>query len=1615
MAGELYLAGEGLARGYLNRPGLTAERFTADPFGTPGSRMYRTGDLVRRRADGVLEFLGRADGQVKLRGFRIEPGEIESALAGHPDVAAAAVVVREDGPGVPRLVAYVLPAGDRVPDPDGLRARAASVLPAHMVPAAFVAVASLPRTVNGKLDQKALPAPDLTGSGAGRRLRSPREDLLCEAFAAVLDVRDVGVDDDFFALGGHSLLAMRLAARIRTALGAEVSLRTVFDAPTPARLAERLAAGGPAAPGARPAPAVRTRPERLPLSSAQQRLWVLYRVEGPSPTYNIPSAWSLTGDLDVAALRAAVHDLAERHETLRTVFPEEDGRAFQRVLDPRALRVPFLVEDVAPERVADRLAEAGAYGFELDREPPLRVRVFRTGEREWAVLLLLHHIAGDEWSEAPLHRDLALAYAARAAGRSPGWAPLPLRYADYTLWQREVLGDERDPGSRAARQIAYWRQALDGLPEEIALPADRTRPPEASHRGGAADLSLDAELAADLHRLAREHGVSVFMVLQAAVATLLTRLGAGHDIPLGSPVSGRTDAALEDLVGFFLNTLVLRIDTSGDPAFRELLARVRETDLSAFDHQDVPFERLVEVLNPRRSLARHPLFQVMVVYLASAGDETELFGTRSRRVEVAQASAKFDLSFDFVERADGDGVDGVLEYSTDLFDHATARSFAGRLRRILRAVAADPGVTVGRVGILGEDERRRLADGWHSRPPQGEPTTVPALFDACVRAWPDAPAVASDGVELSYAELDARSSRLARLLIGHGAGPERLVALALPRTARFLEAVLAVHRSGAGYVPLDPGAPAGRTARILADARPVLTLTTTALAGALPPGTAPLVLDDAGTASRIAAQDAAPVTDAERTAPLGPRHPAYVIHTSGSTGRPKGVVVTHESLGHLFRSHRETLYAPAVAATGRRHLRAGHAWPFFFDASWQPQLWLLDGHCVHVVSEEVRRDPELLAAAVVRHGFDFLEVTPSLFAQMAGSGLLRGGDCPLAVAGVGGEAVPAALWRRLASLRGTEVFNLYGPTESTVDALVARVGDSDRPLVGRPVAGTRAHVLDGLLQPVPPGVPGELYLSGGGLARGYLGSPGPTAERFVADPFGPPGSRLYRTGDLARWTRDGHVDFLGRADQQVKIRGFRIEPAEIESALTRHPAVRQALVTVRREDARRLLVAYAVTTGAERPDAAALRAHLAALLPDHMVPAAVVPLERFPELANGKLDRSALPAPDFSALSSGRPPATERERALCAVFAEVLGLQRAAADDDFFVLGGDSIVAMQLVSRARAAGLRISPRQVFRHRTPAGLGAVAETVAATAVPAEDDGTGSVPLTPVMHWLRELGGPISTYHQAALVRTPAGLDRRGLTAVLQALVDRHDMLRATLVRPSPGDAGEWSLHVPRPGTVDAADLIDRVDVSSLGARALGETVREQAHAARALLDPDAGDMVRAVWFDAGGAPGRLLLMAHHLVVDGVSWRVLLPDLAAAWRDVSAGRPVRLDRVETSFARWSRLLAELAVCPDREAELPLWTAVLDGGADPFPLLREPDPDRDTTAALRELELRLPPELTGPLLSAVPAAFGRVSTTYCWRGSPWRSRTTAAAAATTPGRRCWSIWRLTAGRRI
>ena len=1238
--GELYLAGDGLARGYLGQPGRTAERFVADPN---GGRMYRTGDLVRRRADGTIEFLGRADQQVKIRGFRIEPGEVEAALMADPGVTRAVVVARED-----RLVAYTVGTAD----PARLRA----VLPEYMVPSAIVVLPELPLNANGKLDRRALPAPEVTTTT--RVARTPAEQALCELFADVLGVPGVGPDDGFFTLGGHSLLATRLVSRIRGLLGVEVPIRAVFDAPTPARLAELL----DAARESRPALVPVKRPEVLPLSFAQQRLWFLDRLSGPSPTYNLPWAWRLTGRVDVEALQAALGDVVARHEALRTIVVEERGVPHQVVL-----------EDASPVlNQAGDLAEAAGYCFAIDREIPLRASLLSDGPEDHVFLLLVHHIAGDGWSLPPLKRDLNTAYAARSRGEAPQWTPLPVQYADYTLWQRGMFTDILE------RQAAFWRDTLAGIPDELALPTDRPRPAQSTNRGGAVSFTVPADVQRGLRELAHGSDASTFMVLQATLAALLTRLGAGTDIPLGTPVAGRTDHALDDLAGFFVNTLVLRTDTGGDPTFRELLARVREASLAAYAHQDLPFEHLVELLNPARSLARHPLFQVMLAVYHSAGGRDKLLGLDSSYVDTGLRQAKFDLSFDLVETPDG--IEADLEYSLDLFDEATARTLTDRLVRLMTAVVADPDRPLSRLDVLDSLERQEILDWGTGERLEIEAETVVEQLARQVALTPAATALSDASRSVTFAEFDAHTDRLARWLTAAGAGPERIVALVLPRSAAVVEAIFGVFKAGAAYLPIDPDQPDDRIAAVLADAG-ALVLTTRALASRVPDA---LLLED--------------VTDSDEVlTPPAPSSPAYVIYTSGSTGKPKGVVVPHSGLVNLFHSHRETLYRPAG-----RQLRVGHAWAFAFDASWQPQLWMLDGHEVHVVDDDTRRDPARLAQVVRDRGLNFLELTPSHFQQLAAAGVIEDGSCALSVVGVGGEAVSQTLWETLRSLPGTEAYNLYGPTEATVDSLVGRVRDASRPVVGRPVHNARAYVLDGGLQLVPAGVPGELYLAGSGLARGYLGRAGLTADRFVADPFGPPGERMYRTGDLVRW-RDGQLEYLGRTDDQVKIRGFRIEPGEIEAVLSRHEDVAEALVVVREDrPGDKRLVGYVLGD----VDPASLRVFASRTLPEYMVPAAIVTLPSFPVTPNGKLDRAALPVPEFG-VRGGRKPTTPLEKTLCEVFAEVLEVPDVGLDDDLFALGGHSMLLVVLRTRiAERLGAAIPIAEFFRTPTVAGLSAL---------------------------------------------------------------------------------------------------------------------------------------------------------------------------------------------------------------------------------------------------------------------------------------------------------------------
>ncbi|MFB6583674.1 amino acid adenylation domain-containing protein [Streptomyces sp. NPDC056402] len=1294
-AGELYIAGSQLARGYHGRPGLTAERFVACPFGGTGARMYRTGDLVRCRPDGQLEYLGRADDQVKVRGYRVELGEIESALAGHPTVGQAAVVVREDRPGDRRLVGYVVPDGGSCEQAE-LRAHLAVGLPDYMVPGVIMSLDALPLTANGKVDRNALPAPDLSSLSSGTAPRTPQEEALCALFADVLGMDRVGIDDSFFDLGGHSLLATRLVSRVRSELDVELAVRAVFEAPTVAGLVERLGRSG----GARQALGVRRRPERIPLSPAQRRLWFLNRLEGPNATYNLPLAARFLGSMDLPALTAALADVVSRHESLRTVFPDTDGHPHQLVLDAVTAAPQPVVTVTTSEELDRELAEAASRGFDLATEVPLRVHLFSLGTDEHVLLLVLHHIAGDGWSMAPLSGDLSQAYRARVAGVAPDWEPLPVQYADYTLWQREILGHEDDPSSELARQLDFWTGTLAGIPEELALPTDRPRPPVASYRGGNVPLHIPPRVHERLVELARTTGASAFMVVQAALASLLHRLGGGEDIPVGTVIAGRTDSALDDLVGFFVNTLVLRTDVSGNPTFEELVRRVKEADLVAYAHQDIPFERLVETLNPARSLARHPLFQVMLAFQNNSQGSVELPGLMTSGQPVGIDVAKFDLSFYLGEIFTDDGkpagLSGSIEYATDLFDRETAQTIGSRLARILEELTAAPQEPVGAAELLTPEERRQLLTEWNDTAAAVPEQTVPELFQAQAAATPEAPAVLAGEVVLSYAELDARANRLARFLIARGAGPEQFVALALPRTEQMVVALLAILKSGAAYVPVDPDYPQDRIAFMLTDARPSLVLTARAVSPALPaPGaTTPatwLVLDDPELERELAATSDAPVSDAERRAALHGQHPAYAIYTSGSTGRPKGVVVPHRAVADFAVWAAEEMGPQRLA-----HVLASTS--LNFDVSVFELLGpLLSGGCVEIVRD--------VAVLQERDGWagSLISGVPSALAAVAQN--VRSVHASTVV--LAGEGLPPHTAEAIrTAFTDCELANIYGPTEATVYATAwwADGPVSATPPIGRPVRNTRVFVLGPDLRLVPPGVPGELYLAGEHLARGYLGRPGLTAERFVAHPHGGAGERMYRTGDLVRWRPDGQLEYLGRADDQVKIRGFRIELGEIEAVLARHEGVAQCAVVVREDGpGERHLVGY-VVPAAGPVDPAELRKHIGTDLPNYMLPSAIVVLDALPLNPNGKLDRKALPSPDLSSRQEGRGPRNPQEEILCALFAELLKVDRVGIDSSFFELGGDSIVSIQLVSRIRSVlGVKLSNRAVFEAPTVAQL------------------------------------------------------------------------------------------------------------------------------------------------------------------------------------------------------------------------------------------------------------------------------------------------------------------------
>ncbi|WP_221351969.1 non-ribosomal peptide synthetase [Streptomyces beigongshangae] len=1589
--GELYVGGAGVARGYLGRPGLTAGRFVASPFGPPGARLYRTGDRARWNTDGELEYLGRADRQVKVRGFRIEPGEIETALRRHDGVRDAVVVVREDEPGRRRLVGYVTPADPgHTPDPDDLRTVAAAVLPPHMVPAAVVVLDALPLTPQHKIDHRALPAP-VRAAAAGRVApRTPQERALAGVWADVLGVGSVGAEDDFFELGGDSILAARLLARIRAELGARLSVRDVFTARTVAALA-RLT-GSPSSSAAPPDPipaAPRDRP--LPLSGAQRRLWFLDDLTPGGTEYNTGLALRLRGELDTGALRRALDRLAARHDSLRTTFATLDGQGVQHVhahaeVPLRTADVTHLPADRRGEAAERLLTEELGRPFDLAAGPLTRALLVRRGDGDRVLLLAQHHIVTDGWSVGILTRDLAALYRSEVSGTADGLPVPAVQYPDFAVWEREQRSGDGD-----AEDLAYWKRHLAGVPP-LELPTDRPRPAVRTTAGAAHRRRLPAELVTRLRHLAAGRGTTVFTLFAGAAAVLFSRYSGQRDIAFGTVTTGRGRRELEDVTGFFANTVVLRGEVDDALTVDRFVESMRATVLDAFAHESVPFDRVVEELAPPRDPSRTPLVQVLVVQQTAPGAPPRAGAVRIEPHPLPRPAARFDLVLEFTPDGDG-GCELTAEYNTDLFEAETVARMSRHLHRLLEGMADGPHRTVGELPLLSEDERRTLLQAWNPRPVdtgRAPVRTLPVLFEAQVARTPDRTAVVCGPERLDYAEVNRRANRLARLLAAHGVGPETLVALCLPRTADLVPVLWAVLKAGAGYLPVDPGYPLERIRFMLDDAAPALVVASRETAGALPGDCAPLLLEDClpQDAASDDFTDADDLTDADRVRPLDPEHPAYVIYTSGSTGRPKGVVVTHRSVttlavwvGERFGPRR---LSHVVASTSLN-----------FDVSVFEMICpLLVGGGIEVVA-----DLPALADTTGPRRAGLVSGVPSVLSRTLAEG---GAAVEADTVVLAGEALPAQTVHELRrAMPDCEVANIYGPTEATVYATAwfsdGRTPDQAPP-IGRPVARTRAYVLDRLLRPQPPGVTGELYLGGAGLARGYLGRAGLTSSRFVADPFGPPGDRMYRTGDLVRWSTDGELEYLGRTDQQVKVRGFRIELGEVEEALRSLDGVAEAAATVRESDGHRRLVGYVVPAAGARVEPEEVRRALGRTLPDYMVPTAVVVLADLPLNPNGKLDRGRLPDPGpLRGATHHVAPRTPTERVLAAVWAEILRVDRVGVDDNFFTLGGDSILSIQVVAQARQAGLTLTSRDVYRHQTIAALARCADAAGdrRPAAPAAVPATGAAPLTPIQRWLFDsAAGRAGRFAQTLSFQVPDDLDATALEDALNDLVAHHDALRSRFstgpdggtdtgpdTRTRAGETGEGIGERTGEGTGEDAGapgprtqprilwaVEDRAPRVRL-ARHAGPDTDTPHHGA---FDLSRGPLLRAVLHDRGPGRSRVLHLAvHHLVVDGVSWRVLLEDLDRAYRARREGRDgqAALPAKSAPLRHWARRLSAHAAGGGFDDETAYWTGAVAGARADLPADGE---GAGTYARAREVTVRLSPEDTSALLRTLPDTY-------------------------------------------
>ncbi|MEH2305427.1 amino acid adenylation domain-containing protein [Nostoc sp.] len=1594
--GELHIGGAGLARGYLNRPDLTQEKFIPNPFedsavlasprasaggrrqdsealaspraSAGGSRLYKTGDLARYLSDGNIEYLGRIDNQVKIRGFRIELGEIEAALSQHPYVQVSYVIAREDTPSDKRLVAYIVPQLQVTLTISELRSDLKKKLPDYMVPSAIVILESLPLTPNGKIDRRALPAPEPSSELLEKYVapRNPIEEILSLIWQQVLKVDLVGRHDNFFELGGHSLLATQLISRVRSSLKVELPLRSLFAAPTIAELSHNIQQlqqqGFELA-----APPILRRLENAetPLSYAQQRLWFLDQFEPNSASYNIPFGLRLVRTLNVVALEQSLIEIIHRHEALRTNFITVEGQAAQIIQTQPNWSVTVVdLQHLAlteQEIAAQKLVRQKAFEpFDLAHDALIRATLIVLSPTEQWLLVCMHHVVSDGWSISVFALELQALYNAYSQGESSPLLPLPIQYTDFAIWQRQWL-----QGEVLQSQLSYWQEQLANAPTFLPLPTDRPRPAVQTFNGAYLEFALSVELTQKLIKLSQQQGVTLFMTLLAAYNTLLYRYTGQTDILVGTPIANRDRTEIEGLIGFFVNTLVMRTDLSLNPSFNELLPRIRKMALSAYAHQDLPFEMLVEALQPERDLSYTPLFQVMFVLNNAPKSEIELTGLSVSSLTIESAIAKFDLSLSMESTTTG--LVGGWEYNTDLFDSSTIERMTGHFVTLLEAIVANPQERISQLPILTAFEQQQLLIEWNDTQvdyPQDK--CIHQLFEEQVERTPDAVAVVFENQQLTYHELNCRANQLAHYLQSLGVSADVLVGICVERSLEMVVGLLGILKAGGAYVPLDPEYPQDRLSFMLADAQVPVLLTQQHLVEKLPENQARVVHLDKDWFAIAKSSQENPIAQVQAS------NVAYVIYTSGSTGQPKGVILSHSNLcNHMF-------WMQATFPLTKKD-KVLQKTPFGFDASvWEFYAPLLAGGQLLIAESGGHTDSAYLLKLIAQQQVTTIQLVPSLLQMLLQQGGIE--TChSLKHVFCGGEVLPVALQEGLLSKLDVNLHNLYGPTEACIDATFWNCQREIYPQlvpIGRPIDNTQIYILDQNLQPVPVGVPGELHIGGAGLAKGYLNRSELTQEKFIPNPFngsrgaGEQGSRgekrLYKTGDLARYLPDGNIEYLGRIDNQVKIRGFRIELGEIEAALSQHSDVQTSVVIVREDiPGNKRLVAYVVPQPQITATVSVLRSFLKEKLPEYMIPSAIVTLESLPLTPNGKIDRRALPAPEARtgieiSLVAPRTPIEEK---LAQIWAQVLRVEQIGIHDNFFELGGDSILSIQIISRAKVAGVKLTVKQLFANQTIAQLATVVGTTKALSI---EQGlvTGTLPLTPIQHWFFEQKLPEKHhFNQAFLLTVTSDLNLEILEQVWQQLLKHHDALR---LRFTQTDTIWQQIHAAPTDNI----TIPHFDLSTVPETEIETIIETTANELQASLNLSENLVQVALFWLGIHKKARLLIIIHHLVVDGVSWRILLEDLQTAYQQLSQGKTIQIPTKTTSFKYWARQLTEYAQSKVLKSELDYWLSASYDAVDSIPV--DYAQGINTTASARTVTVSLDEVETLSLLQDVPKAY-------------------------------------------